>query len=569
MAEVVRFVTPDASIKDIDTAVFRLFETTLEVIKLKKYEDAKKFLNEIIKFKPDFSDAYFQLGNVFAAQNKAEEAFKNFKKAIDLEPTFFEAYNNLGTLFYDLKRTEEAVSYYEKAIELRPQAHFTLRSCAGCLALIGQQQKAVMYYKKALEIAPQDPEIYNDLLLTQIYTDFISPEELTATAKKFGENVANPLIQDLPFSGDRDPDRKLRIGYVSPDFRDHPVRYFFKPLLNHHDRSQFEIFAYSNTPQEDSVTQEIKEKVDHWRDIKSMDDEKAARLIRNDAIDILIDLAGHTGKNRLLVFARKPAPVQATWLGFPATTGMKAMDYRIVDFHTEPPGLTEHLSVERLWRLPTIFCCYEPHKNSAAPIDHPPFEDNGFVTFGCFNNFEKVSNAALSAWAEILKKVPGSRLLLEITGIEKPGFLETVTDRMQHAGLPLERVTMEPRRKSNQFSLYNKIDIALDPFPCVGGTTSMDTLWMGVPFVTLAGKSFVQRMGVTILANAGLPDLIANTIDDYVKKATELAGDRPRLKIMRDRLRDKTAASPVMDQARFVRAMEEAYRAMWKDYCVA
>jgi predicted O-linked N-acetylglucosamine transferase (SPINDLY family) len=317
----------------------------------------------------------------------------------------------------------------------------------------------------------------------------------------------------------------------------------------------------------DEVTERLKQEFDHWRDIRHMNDDAAADLIEVDGIDILVDLAGHTGGNRLLVFARKPAPVQVTWLGHPATTGMNAIDYRITDTYAEPPGMTEHLNVETLWRLPGQFCCYQAHKNSPAVIDHPPCDDNGYVTFGCFNNFAKVTDPVLQTWARILHRVNDARLLLEITGIDNPTFLKETNQRLIKIGLPLDRVTLELRRKANQFVLYNRIDIALDPFPCSGGTTSMDTLWMGVPFVTLAGEHFVSRMGVSVLTNAGLPELVAEDTDRYVDIAVRLAQDRLLLRETRQGLREKTANSPVMDAAGFARNMESAYMGMWHIWC--
>jgi protein O-GlcNAc transferase len=268
-----------------------------------------------------------------------------------------------------------------------------------------------------------------------------------------------------------------------------------------------------------------------------------------------------------MVFARKPAPVQVTWLGFPATTGMKAMDYRITDGYAEPEGATEYLSVETLWRMPDVFCCYRPHENSPAVINHPPFEDNGHITFGCFNNFAKVTDPVLEAWAEIMARVPNSRLLLEIKGIDGERFRVETVARMKRLGLPVERVDMLPRRPENQFVLYNRIDMALDPFPCVGGTTSLDSLWMGVPFVTLAGKSFVSRMGVSILTNAGMPELVASNTDEYIKLATGLAQDPERVKNLRKSLRQRVAASPLMAQQAFARHMEDAFRQMWQAWC--
>jgi predicted O-linked N-acetylglucosamine transferase (SPINDLY family) len=375
----------------------------------------------------------------------------------------------------------------------------------------------------------------------------------------------NPVV--LLAQGHKSPDRKVRIGYVSPDFRDHAVSYFFEFMLKWHDGQQFETFAYSGTIGEDHVTARLKLAFDHWRDIKPLSDDAAADLIEADAIDILIDLAGHTANNRLLVFARKPAPVQVTWLGYPATTGMKAIDYRITDRYAEPVGMTEHLNVETLWRLPEVFCCYGARENSPDVIDHPPFEDNGYVTFGCFNNFVKVTDPVLEAWARVMAELPDSRLLLEIADIEGIQFRASIEERLKRLGIPLDRLILEPRKRSNQFVLYNSIDIALDPFPCAGGATSMDTVWMGVPFVTLAGEHFASRMGVTILTNAGMPELIAKNIDEYVQLATDLALDKDRLRGLRHNLRQKVRASPLMNQESFTRNMEAAYRKMWWQWC--
>ena len=345
--------------------------------------------------------------------------------------------------------------------------------------------------------------------------------------------------------------------------------YLYRRLsLRRHDRRQFEVFAYSNNVRDDAVTARLRPQFDHWVDIRSLSDDVAADRIEGDGIDILVDLSGHTAGNRLLVFARKPAPVQVAWLGFPASTGMAAMDYRITDGYAEPPGLTETLNTETLWRLPDIFCCYQGHDSNPAVIDHPPCDDNGWVTFGGFNNFAKVTDPVLSAWGQILHRVPGSRLLLEIHGIAGPSFRAETMARLERLGLPLDRVILEPRAKANQFVLYNRIDIALDTFPYSGGTTSLDSLWMGVPVVTLAGAHFASRLGVTILTNAGLPELIADSWEGYIDVASRLALDRGWLETVRRDLRSRVVAGPLMDQDRFARNMEAAYREMWQRWCL-
>ena len=530
-----------------------------------KFTDAAACFQHAVTLKPGFIESWINLGQALAELDRFDEAVACYERALALKPDNAKALNNLGIVLHFQGKFDEAMTYLRKASELGSLS--ALMNAGGDLGAKARLDEAIAAHKNGLALKPDSAKVYNNILLTMVYAATVSPAELAATAREFGKNLADPLRRQRPFARDRDPERKLRIGYVSPDFRNHAVNYFFEPLLKLHDRQQFGIFAYSNTTQGDAVTARLKQEFDHWRDIKFLNDDQVADLIEADAIDILVDLAGHTAGNRLLMFARKPAPVQVAWLGFPATTGMAAMDYRITDIHAEPVGMTEHLSTETLWRLPEIFCCYQPHENSPDVIDHPPFEDNGHITFGCFNNFTKVTDPALEAWARILAQVPGSRLLLEIRGIESPQFRADTEARLQRLGLPLDRVILEPRKPANQFVLYNRIDIALDPFPCAGGTTSFDTMWMGVPFVTLAGEHFVSRMGVTILTNAGLPELIARNADEYVSLAVDLALDKDRLRSLRHNLRDRVAVSPLMNQPAFARNLEAAYREMWMRWC--
>ena len=530
-----------------------------------QYDEAKKYYELVASMRLD-GYALSNIASILKQQGRVDEAIPFYERALALTPGNFEMLNNLGTAQSSIGKFKEAVTTYKEAIKIEPSQGGMFSNLGVALKSLGQLDESLEYLQRAIVLTPNQSHIYSNLLLTMVYAPFVSPEDLMATAVKFGEIVA-PLRREKLFLNSQVTNRKLKIGYVSPDFYNHAVHYFFEPLLLLHNRSQFEIYAYSNTQIEDHVTERIKSKMDHWRDIRFVDNAEVADMIEKDQIDILVDLSGHTGSNRLLVFAIKPAPVQVSWLGYPATTGMKTMDYRITDVYAEPEGMTEHLNVEKLYRLPDVFCCYQPHENSPAIIDHPPFEDNGFITFGCFNNFSKVTDDVMKVWARVLERVPDSRLLIEIAGIHESEFRSDVLKRLERAGLPVERVLLEPRKPSNQFTLYNKIDMALDPFPCNGGTTSFDTLWMGVPFVTLEGRHFVSRMGVTILTNAGLKELVARDADEYVGIAADLANDRSRLKAMRQGLREKTAASPLMDQQRFVRNMEAAYHEMWKTWC--
>ncbi len=534
---------------------------------LGKYEDATGCYERVLSLQPGYWQAHVSIGLMLQEKGRLDEAAAAYRRGLAIAPDSFEILNNLGSVHQAMAKYEDALACYKKALALQPDRADLVSNIAMTLKDLGRLDETMVYCRQALQMAPENPWIYSNILLTMVYASSFSPQEIAETARMFGERIANPLLRKRKFTNDTNLDRKLRIGYVSPDFCENPVRYFIEDLIRLHDRKQFEVFAYSNLVREDDIMARLRKSFDHWRDIYFMDDDAVADLIEKDAIDILIDLAGHTGNNRLMVFARKPAPVQVSWLGFPATTGMKPIDYRITDIYAEPEGMTEHLNTEILWRMPHIFACYRPGDNSVDVIDHPPCERNGYVTFGCFNNFTKVTDPVLSAWADIMKRIPDSRLLLEIRGIDEPVFRQSILERFKSVGLPVDRVILEPRKKSNQYVLYNRIDIALDPFPCNGGTTTMDTLWMGVPFVTLAGEHFVSRMGVTFLTNAGLPDLIAKDVKCYIDIAVDLAKNPEKIRKSREGLREKVAASPLMDQAKFARNIEDAYRGMWQRWC--
>ena len=564
-----------------------------------RHEDAGFQYLQAIKADPQYADGYFGLGSVmrelhmydkaleyyklsadlssnadvqnhigymYQIKGLPNDAARHFRKALEHDPDHAGALNNLGALYARINRFDDALRLYERVLAQDEKNIHAINNLARLYKATGQVTRAIEMYRKGAAIAPSYGPIRMNLLLAMVYAPGIAPEEITAETRAYNSLIAAPLYKPRTHDRNRDPDRKLRIGYVSPDFCRHPVNSFFEPLLQNHDRAQFEIFGYANVTEPDAITARLKGAFDHWRDIHDKSDDDAAAMIDADKIDILIDLAGYTASNRLLVFARKPAPVQATWLGYPATTGLTAMDYKITDIYADPPGMTEHLHTEKLWRMPEIFCCYGAPQNGPDVIDHPPFDDNGYVTFGCFNSFSKITEDVLTAWVRILGVVPDSRLLLEIAGLQSEKYRAEVEGRLRAAGMPLDRVILENRRRENQFHLYNRIDMALDPFPCNGGTTSMDTLWMGVPFVTLAGRHFVSRMGVSILTNAGMPELIAYDVDEYVEKAAALATDREKLRTLRHGLRDRVAHSPVMNQAVFARHIERAYREMWREW---
>jgi predicted O-linked N-acetylglucosamine transferase (SPINDLY family) len=356
----------------------------------------------------------------------------------------------------------------------------------------------------------------------------------------------------------------LKIGYVSPDFRTHPIGRFMLPLLKAHDRKQFEIYCYSGTRFPDEVTSALRQHADIWHDAPNLSDPALANLIHRDRIDILVDLTMHMVHNRLLVFARKPAPIQITYLAYPGTTGLQAIDYRITDPYLDPPGMDEAVYSERTIRLPRSYWCYEPGLEAALDVAPVPLLRNGFITFGCQNNYCKISPQAWNAWQRILSAVPQSRLLV----YTPPGdHRDTARQILADAGIDPSRLLFSESRNIDYFRCYNRIDIALDSFPYVGGTTTCDALWMGVPVVTLAGRMASGRGGVSILTNIGLPDLIARTPEEYVAIAVALAADLPRLERLRSTMRDRMRNSPLMDPSPFAASMESIYRQVWREWC--
>jgi predicted O-linked N-acetylglucosamine transferase (SPINDLY family) len=375
------------------------------------------------------------------------------------------------------------------------------------------------------------------------------------------------LRSAVAHSNSRDPARRLRIGYVSPDFRAHAVANFFEPLLSCHDRSQFFIACYSNCPAPDAVTRRIESAADLFRDITALDDAAAADLIRSDGIDVLVDLAGHTARNRLLCFARKPAPVQVTYLGYPDTTGLSAIDARFTDALADPPH-TDIYHSESLIRLPAPFLCYQPPVDAPSPAP-PPMLANGYITFGSFNNFTKLNRQTIKLWAQLLKSVLTARLLLKADALADPLVAESARAAFAPHGIPAQRLTLSgfvPTTAGN-LDFYRNIDIALDPSPYNGTTTTCEALLMGVPVVTLAGQTHVSRVGVSLLTGVELTSLISTDADDYIRRAAVLAVDVNQLTTLRETLRARLLRSPLADAGRLAANIESAYRTLFSQWC--
>jgi protein O-GlcNAc transferase len=532
-------------------------------------DEAMACYRKALQLKPDFADAYFNLGTAFRAKGQPDEAIAHYQKALQLNPNFVEAYNNLGVDFKEKGRLHEALIYFQKVLELIPQFVEAYNNIGSILGDQGKIDEAERYYRLALRLKPDFPVCHSNLLLTMNYSSRHDARTIYMEHLSFSRQFAEPLSAGiLPYTNDRISQRRLKIGYVSPDFRRHSVNYFLDPVLAAHTREQFEVFCYSDVLSPDEVTRQIQSYPVQWRDIVGMTDEQAAALVRMDKIDIFVDLAGHTGYNRMLLFARKPAPLQVSWLGYPNTTGLPTVDYRIVDKYTDPPGLTDPFYTEKLMRLPETFLCYRPEQDSPE-VGPLPAPRAGYITFGSFNIISKITPEAVVIWSRILKETPNSRLLLKAKSLFDKGTREYLADLFRQQGITEGRLvfTFHTESYKEHLGLYNEIDIGLDTFPYNGTTTTCEAAWMGVPVITLAGDRHASRVGLSLLTNMGLPELIAKTEDEYIDIAVKLAADTERLQFLRERLRDMMSHSALTDTGQFTLNLENCYRAMWQTYC--
>jgi protein O-GlcNAc transferase len=534
----------------------------------KDYESAIKYIKKALQLGPDYVDAYNNLGTVLQETGRLDEAVACFKKAIEFNPHFFRAYHNLANAHKEKWQLDEAISNYRKAIQLCPDLAEPYNGLANALQDQGRLEEAEECYRHAIRLKPDCSLYYDNVLFMMNYDAGRDARSVFSEHVEFARHFEARLASSIvPHENDCST-RRLRVGYISPDFRRHSVSYFVEPVLASYDRDRFEVFCYSDVLKPDSFTERIRGCVDHWNIIKDLPDEKAAELIRKDGIDILVDLAGHTSNNRLLLFARKPAPVQVSWIGYPNTTGLSTIDYRVVDSYTDPPGLTDAFYSEELIRMPESFLCYLPDKDSPA-VGGLPASKAGLVTFGSFNYFPKVSRKNAACWAAILKALPDSQLVLKARNFADNATRVYATDMFIEEGIAAERIQLLSMKTSfrDHLDTYNRIDIALDTFPYNGTTTTCEALWMGVPVVTLAGNVHASRVGKSLLTNVGLSELVASTPEEYISVVVHLAGDLERLRILRKGLRDRMAHSPLMDARRFVANLENCYRQMWEQRC--
>lgn len=526
------------------------------------YAGCERICRMVLQRDPGLAAAHGLLGAAALQAGWPEDAISHLEQAIALDPGNAEFHGNCGEASRRCGRLKRAVQCFEAALRIRPDAAGAWHNLALAQQSLGDMQAAIAAFRRALELEPGNPGFHSGMLFTLNWCAGVEGQEVLAEHRRWAALYADPLTAQAPaHANSADPERTLRIGYVGAKF----VACFVEPILAQRDRRQFEVVVYDNGAHEDADVQRLRALADDWRRIEAMPDAAVAELIRSDGIDILVDLIGHTRDNRLLVFARKPAPLQASYLGYLNTTGMQAIGYGITDACADPPGVADAYHQERLLRLPHSLWCFNP--SAAMPEPGPlPALARGRITFGSFNHLPKINEAVRLLWARLLQSVPESRLVM--VAVPAGENRDNLRETFARQGIAADRLEIHGMLDYAQYlDLCRETDIALDPFPCNGGTTSCDALWMGIPVVTLAGGFGVARAGVSLLSTLGLHRLIAQTPEQYLAIARNLAADLDALSALRSGMRARMRASPLMDAPGFTRALEAVYREIWRDWC--
>lgn len=523
-------------------------------------------LRRVAELSPDAAESHANLATVLAAAGDTEGAIASFRKAVHLRPGFGEAWSGLASLLKALGRYDEAEDCCRSGLSANARHAGLHHVLSGALFEQGRVDEAVSAVRNALAAAPDLAAAHSDLVRMLNYVDTAEPAAIHAEHAAWGERHARALTESAPaHPNDPDPARRLRVGFVSPYFCKHAMTFFFESVVEHHDAQEMEIILYADVAHPDEYSERLKAYGATWRRTVGLTDAQLAQAVREDVVDILVDLSGHTPYNRLLAFARRPAPVQVTWNGYPNTTGMKAIDYRITDAFSDPPGTTEALHTETLARLPNIYMAWRPPAD--APETGPlPAAGSGHVTFGSFNSCFKITPTVVALWARILHAVPRSSLML--LTVTSRGADRRIRGLFSEHGIGPDRLEILPRVSHEEFlDAHRRVDIALDTYPYHGTTTTCFSVWMGLPVIVLAGPTHVSRVGVSLLNNLGMPELVARSGDDYVQIAQRLASDLPGLAALRATLRQTMLESPLTDGKRGARALESAFRQMWSNWC--
>jgi protein O-GlcNAc transferase len=531
-------------------------------------EGALPLLTRAAEARPDAPEAQVSLARALAAADRADEALAILRRTVADAPGSADARNELGKVLRDTGALSEALEVFREAMRLAPDDVEPDLAVYSILRSLGELAAARDHVRGTMERHPGHPAVEDSALFIECYSPDRTPEQVRAAHEAWGKAMearvggrAAQVHANVP-----DPDRPLKVGYLSPDFRKHPVGTFVASIVLAHDPAAVVPFCYASVVKPDGATVGFRKVSPRWRDVSRSTDAEAAALVRRDGIDILVDLAGLTGYNRLRVLAYRPAPVQVTYLGYPATTGLPAVDWRLTDAMADPPG-TEAFYTERLARIEGGFCCFLPRIDS-PDVAPPPVAANGYVTFGSLHNPVKINDQVLALWADVLEAVPGSRLLIFRTTLKDLEARRRFEAAFARRGIAPERVEYAWEAPDREhLAVYHRIDVALDCLPFCGHTTTCEALWMGVPTITLAGTCFAGRMGVSVLSMAGLEDLVATDPADYVAIARRLAGDPKALAALRGGMRDRLRSSPLLDGPGFTRRLEDAYRAMWRAWC--
>ncbi len=546
-----------------------LYNSTAIVLKeLGQYDKAQEYLQKALALDPQYPLAYNTLGDIAREQGQFAEAIFHYRRALEHCPVSQSPiiYNKLGVTFDAQGNPFEAIPCFEQALSIDPQHPLASNNLGMALQGVGQIEKSLFHLQKATEFNSRMATAYSNYLLISHYLPNPDPTTLRLEHEQFTTKYF-PFAPQSSFPNTPNPHRKLKIGYVSGDFARHSVTYFIEPILNHHS-PQFEVFCYYNNSKADEVTLRLRDRdPTHFFQSYYLSDEKFVELIQQHGIDILVDLSGHTAQNRLLFFARKPAPIQITYLGYPDTTGLTAIDYRLTDYYTDPEG-SEQWSTEQMLRFSRSYFCYRPY-DQAPPVNPLPALQNGYITFGSFNNYAKLNPDILKLWAEILHSIPTAKLLLKTKNLNDPKLQQQLTAQFEEWGIAADRLILNNfiRATEDHLTHYHQVDIALDTYPYNGATTTCEALWMGVPVITLVGQTHISRMGLSVLSAANLPDWITYSPEDYVQLAQQRAGDLDKLQKLRSHLRQYLQNSPLLDACDCTHQLENLYRQAWQQWC--
>jgi predicted O-linked N-acetylglucosamine transferase (SPINDLY family) len=533
-----------------------------------RLDEAVHAYQQAVRHRPSFPEALNNLAVTLMRQNRVDEALEAFNRAAEVKPGWAEPFISLANYYTTNDRSDDAIAALGRAVRAEPgnpEVHNLLGSALGRIGMIAP---AMRHFLEAVRLNPRFAVAHSNLLMLLNYEPQVTPSQLL-TEHRWWERLHGPGLSPIPpHPNSREPNRPLRVGYVSPDFRRHVVPSFILPILQAHDRSQIEPFGYAQIAQGDDMTERIRANCSQWRVTTGRNIAQVFDMIRADRIDILVDLAGHTGANRLDVFARHAAPIQISYLGYPNTTGLSAMDYRLTDAVCDPPDQASYTS-EKLVRLPGTWCCYQPPENAPA-VNPLPALERGWVTFGCMHKLPKLNDMMLDLWSKVLGAVPNSRLLIFRNTVDA-SIRQRLLDSFAARGVDSQRIEIGGSTAKNAAHLpvYHRIDLALDALPWSGHGTTCESLWMGVPMLSLRGDRHAGRMSASILQAVGLSEWIAETPEQYIAIAQHAANDLPRLAALRDGLRARMQASRLCNAQGFTRELEAVYRSLWTQWCEA